>query len=204
MSGWQGDDGAPVETRPTWSPRATTTAAPPVETRGSTTSRRRRRRWPVVVTIVVLVLAVLATAALAAHLWRTTDAWQAETERVEGVAAELQAERDRLAGELDQARRDLAATEEQLHRAQERVTELAEEKAQTADEREVARQLAGTAATVATQLETCVRGQDQLITALADIAAYDPQAVVEYAETVRTACNEALRGNEEIQRIVGQ
>ena len=84
-----------------------------------------------------------ATAALAAYLWRTTDEWMAESDRLGNTAIELAAARDAIAGELDQAERDLAATEEQLRQAQDRITALADEKAQTADEREVARQVAG-------------------------------------------------------------
>lgn len=165
--------------------------------------RRRRRPWVWVVLTTLLLLALAGASALAAYLWQTTTAWQAETERVEAVAADLQAQREELAAELDQSTRDLAATDQQLREAQDRIRELAEEKAQTADEREVARLLVSSVAGVATQLETCVRGQDQLITALSDLEAYDPESVVEYAESVRAACTQALRGNEELQRIVG-
>jgi hypothetical protein len=165
--------------------------------------RRRRRPWGWITLTTLLVLALAGASALAAYLWQTTTAWQDETVRVESVAADLRAERDELAAELDQSARDLAATDQQLREAQDRISELAQEKAQTADEREIARLLVTSVAGVATQLETCVRGQDQLITALSDLEAYDPESVVEYAESVRAACTQALRGNEEVQRIVG-
>ena len=165
--------------------------------------RRSRRPWAWIALTTLLLLGLAGSSALAAYLWQTTTAWQSETERVEAVAADLQGERDELAAELEQSTRDLAATDQQLREAQDRIRELAEEKAQTADEREVARLLVTSVADVATQLETCVRGQDQLITALSDLEAYDPESVVQYAESVRAACTQALRGNEELQRIVG-
>ena len=109
----------------------------------------------------------------------------------------------RIAGELDQAERDLASTEEQLRQAQDRITALADEKAQTADEREVARQVAGSVVVVANQLEICVRGQGQLITALEDIASYDPATVSAFAREVSAACSQALDGSKEIKRQLG-
>ena len=134
----------------------------------------------------------------------------ADDRRVDGgvgpardTAIELAAARDAIAGELDQAERDLAATEEQLRQAQDRITALADEKAQTADEREVARQVAGSVVVVANQLEICVRGQSRLITALEDIESYDPTSVSAFAREVSTACTEALDGSKEIKRQLG-
>jgi methyl-accepting chemotaxis protein len=163
----------------------------------------RRRSTGLTVTAFVLGLLLVATAALATYLWRTTDEWMAEADRLETVATGLATERDLLTGELDQAQRDLAATEEQLREAQDRITSLADEKAQTADEREVARQVAGSVVGVANQLEVCVRGQSQLITALEDIDAYDPASVSAFAREVNAACNEALDGSKEIKRQLG-
>ncbi|MGH8776216.1 MAG: hypothetical protein ACRDWI_13985 [Jiangellaceae bacterium] len=163
---------------------------------------RRRSPW-LVGTAILLALLVAAAAALATYLWRTTDEWMAEADRLEAVAADLATERDGLVGDLDQAQRDLAATEQQLREAQDRITELAAEKAQTADEREVAQQVAGDVATVAGQLEVCVRGQDDLITALENVEAYDPASVSAFAREVAEACNQALAGSEEIKRQLG-
>ena len=208
MSGWQPHDSEPE--RPTPPPAGVPTAAPPASDGSpSHTGKnehgmpgRRRRRW-LGTGVAVLGLALLATAALATYLWQTTDEWMAESDRLETVATELATERDDLAGDLDQAQRDLAATEQQLREAQDRITALASEKAQTADEREVARQVAGNVAGVANQLEVCVRGQDQLITALEDVEAYDPASVSAFAREVSDACTQALEGSEEIKRQLG-
>jgi outer membrane murein-binding lipoprotein Lpp len=165
---------------------------------------RPRKRSPALIgATIVLGLLLLGTAALAIYLWRTTDEWMADADRLETVATELAAERDLLTGQLDQTERDLTATEEQLHEAQNRITALADEKAQTADEREVARQVAGSVVVVANQLEVCVRGQSQLITALEDVEAYDPASVSAFARDVSSACNDALDGSKDIKRQLG-
>ena len=163
---------------------------------------RRRSPW-LAIAAIGLGLLLAATAALATYLWRTTDDWMAESDRLENTAIELAAARDAISGELDQAERDLASTEEQLRQAQDRITALADEKAQTADEREVARQVAGSVVVVANQLEICVRGQSQLITALEDIASYDPATVSAFAREVSAACSQALDGSKEIKRQLG-
>lgn len=164
--------------------------------------RQRKSRW-LPIMAVLLGLLLIAAAALATYLWRTTDEWMAESDRLETVATGLAAERDGLTAELDQAQRDLAATEEQLREAQDRITTLASEKAQTADEREVARLVASDVVGVANQLEVCVRGQGQLITALEDIEAFDPASVSAFAREVSDACAQALEGSEEIKRQLG-
>lgn len=164
--------------------------------------RRRRSRW-LIATTVVLALALAGTAALAAYLWRTTDEWREEADRVTAIANDVSGERDTLAGELDQARRDLESTDEQLRQVQERLLSLADEQAQTGDELELTRLITTNVATVASQLESCVRGQEQLITALEDVEAYDPQSVSDFARTVSDACNQALLGSEQIKAQLG-
>jgi septal ring factor EnvC (AmiA/AmiB activator) len=209
MSGWQHSDHAGDQSDPGPAPVEETRA---LEREIEHSLRRadhamvtpvRRRSTALTVTAIVFGLLLVATAALATYLWRTTDDWMAEADRLENVATGLATERDLLTGELDQAERDLAATEEQLREAQDRITALADEKAQTADEREVARQVAGSVVVVANQLEVCVRGQSQLITALEEIEAYDPASVSAFARDVSAACNEALDGSEEIKRQLG-
>jgi Skp family chaperone for outer membrane proteins len=209
MSGWQHSDHAGDQSDPRPAPVDETRA---LEREIEHSLRRadhaivappRRRSPALMVTAIVLGLLLAATAALATYLWRTTDDWMAEADRLETVATELATERDQLAGELDQVQRDLTATEEQLREAQDRITALASEKAQTADEREVARQVAGSVVVVANQLEVCVRGQGQLITALEDSESYDPASVSAFARQVSAACNEALDGSKEIKRQLG-
>lgn len=163
-----------------------------------------RRRSPVLVALTVfLFVALLATAALAAYLWRTTDEWRAEADRVTTVATDVAAERDDLAADLDQAQRDLEATEEQLRQVQDRLLSLAEERAQTGDELEAIRLLANNVARVAGELEACVRSQEQLIGVLEEVELYDPDSVAQGTEQISAACADALAGSEELKRELG-
>lgn len=172
---------------------------------------RRRNPWWVVLTV-ALVLALGATSALAAYLWRTTDEWHAEALRVRAVASELTAERDTLAADLAQAERDLDATDQQLREVQDRLLSLADERAQTGDELEFTRLLAQDVATVAAQLEQCVTGQtqfqDELLTVLNDIEQYDVAAVAEsaqdFADEVNTFCNAAVQASDALQEELDQ
>jgi septal ring factor EnvC (AmiA/AmiB activator) len=209
MSGWRHSDHAGDESDPGPAPVEETRA---LEREIEHSLRRAdhaittpisRRSTGLILTAITLGLLFAATAALGTYLWRTTDEWMAEADRLETVATELATERDVLRGELDQAERDRAATDEQLREAQDRISSLASEKAQTADEREVARQVAGSVVVVANQLEVCVRGQSQLITALENIEAYEPSSVSAFAREVSAACTEALDGSNEIKRQLG-
>lgn len=163
---------------------------------------RRRPRWLVAYALLVT-LALLGVAGLAAYLWYTTDEWRAEAEHRETLATDLAEQRDELAAELDQAQRDLSATEEQLLEVQDRLLTLAEERAQTGDELELTRMVAEDVAGVAVELQSCVQGQDTLIGVLEEPELYDPEAVDEVVEEVRTACDEALQRSEELQQRLG-
>ncbi|HEU4544498.1 MAG TPA: hypothetical protein VFR23_25445 [Jiangellaceae bacterium] len=168
----------------------------------------RRRSPGLVAAFVIVTLLLLATAALAAYLWRATDEWRTEADRRGELATSLAAQRDELAGNLRQAERDLEATENQLLELQDRLLSLAEERAQTGDELELTRMVANDVAAVASQLEACARGQDQLIdqliTVLEELERYDPASVAEGArranEQLNTVCDEALQGIEDLRQ----
>ncbi len=163
---------------------------------------RRRPRW-LIGYAVVITLALLAVCGLAAYLWYAADEWRTEAERRETMATDLAGQRDELAAELDQAQRDLRATEEQLLGVQQRLLELAEERAQTGDELELTRLVTQDVARVAAELRSCVQGQDALIGVLEQPELYDPEAVAQVVEEVRTACDQALQRSEELQQRLG-
>lgn len=171
-----------------------------------------RRRSPGLVTAVVIaIVLLLAAVALAAYLWRTTDEWRAEADQRGELATTVAAQRDQLAGELRQSERDLEATENQLLELQDRLLSLADERAQTGDELELTRMVANDVASVASQLEGCARGQDQLIdqliTVLEELERYDPVSVAEGArqanEQLNTVCDEALQTTEDLRQRLG-
>jgi septal ring factor EnvC (AmiA/AmiB activator) len=171
----------------------------------------RRRSPGLVAALVVVILLLLASAGLAAYLWRTTDQWRAEADRRGELATSVAAQRDQLAGDLSQAERDLEATESQLLELQDRLLSLADERAQTGDELELTRMVANDVASVASQLEGCARGQDQLIDqlirVLEELERYDPASVAEGArqasEQLNTVCDEALQATENLRQRLG-
>lgn len=171
-------------------------------THGRTRQRPRRSRGLIALTI-LLTLALAAAAALAAYLWRTTDEWRAETERVTALANQTATERDELSAELDQAQRDLDASDAQLREVQDRLLSLADERAQTGDELELTRLIAQDVATVANQLEACVRNQERLIEVLEEIENYDPEEVEQGAAEIGAACQDALSSSEELRLQLG-
>ncbi len=171
----------------------------------------RRRSPALVAAFVIVTLLFLATAGLAAYLWRTTDEWRVEADQRAELATMLAAQRDELAGELSQAERDLEATENQLLEVQDRLLSLADERAQTGDELELTRLVASDVASVASQLEGCALGQDQLIdqliTVLEQLENYDPESVAEggrqASEQLNAVCDEALQGIEDLRDRLG-
>jgi hypothetical protein len=171
----------------------------------------RRSPWLIVLSV-LLVIALGAASALAVYLWRTTDEWRAEAERVTTIANGLAAERDTVTAELTQSQRDLEATDQQLREVQDRLLSLANEQAQTGDELEFTRLLAQDVATVGDQLEQCVDGQiqfqDELIVVLQDIEQFDVAAVAEsardFADEVNAFCDAAVRASDALQEQLDQ
>ncbi|HEY0119123.1 MAG TPA: hypothetical protein VGC04_10110, partial [Cellulomonas sp.] len=89
----------------------------------------------------------------------------------------------------------------------ERITALADEKAQLGDDREVQRQLVDyqervsqAARNVASALSNCIDGQNQLITYLENAAAYDPADLERFKSEVQTVCGAATDANTQLQR----
>lgn len=164
---------------------------------------RRRRPWAVVVLAVLLVLVT----ALAAYLWVRTDRFEQYADDIEAQARVIGTELATLRAEHDGTVSELGAVNEQLSTAQTRITELADEKAQVGDDREVQRQLVDyqervsqAAANVASALTTCIDAQNQLITYLGDAAAYDPADLERFKSDVQGVCATATEANTELQR----
>ncbi|WP_454049052.1 hypothetical protein [Cellulomonas sp. Marseille-Q8402] len=165
--------------------------------------RHRRRPWAVVVLAVLLVLVT----ALAAYLWVRTDRFERYAEEIEAQARVIGTDLATLRAEHDGTVAELAAVNDQLSTAQTRITELADEKAQVGDDREVQRQLVDyqerisqAAANVASALTTCIDAQNQLITYLGDAAAYDPADLERFKSDVQGVCATATEANTELQR----
>jgi chromosome segregation ATPase len=152
---------------------------------------------------VLLVLAV----ALAAYLWVRTVRYEAYARSVVDQGRTIGTDLAALRAEHEGTLAELDAVTTQLATAQDRITELADEKAQVGDDREVQRQLVDyqarisqAAANVASALSTCIQAQDQLIVYLENAAAYDPADLQRFKDEVRGVCAVASEANTELQR----
>lgn len=153
----------------------------------------------------------LALAASTAHLYRTSTAWEARAgaylQDARGLGEDLASTRAALAG----TESELEAVRAQLATAQGRIVELADEKAQIGDDREVQRQLvdyqervSDAAGQVALALDQCVQGQGELIGYLENtvtgVAQYDPLELERFRTDVDELCQTATEANIALQR----
>lgn len=159
---------------------------------------------PVLATLLVVVLIV--SVPLIAYLWRTADEWRASSGDWEDLARGTHVELERTQGDLAAAQRTLDDTRDQLGTAQERITELADEKAQLGDDSAAQQQLADyqarvteAAGKVATALATCIAGQSQLIEYMDDAESYEPELLAKFREDVDALCGQATEANEQLQ-----
>ncbi|EYR64811.1 hypothetical protein N866_04345 [Actinotalea ferrariae CF5-4] len=198
---------APAGASPATEPAASAPAAPdPVP--GRDERRRHRRR---VATTAALVVLALALAASTVHLYRTSTAWEARAgaylQDARGLGEDLASTRAALAG----TESELEAVRAQLATAQGRIVELADEKAQIGDDREVQRQLvdyqervSDAAGQVALALDQCVQGQGELIGYLENtvtgVAQYDPLELERFRTDVDELCQTATEANIALQR----
>jgi len=97
----------------------------------------------------------------------------------------------------------------QLKTAQQKVLDLADEKAQQGDNVEFyARQIdelttaLSTAKGVGNGLDRCIEGKTQLIGYLHDSAKYDPIEIANFEESLKIKCDNAVAANVELQRIL--
>lgn len=155
----------------------------------------------------VLVLLLGGAVYAGVYLYQTSQAWQERSEEYlrasQGLGEELATSETALAG----ARSELEAVRAQLATAQARIVELADEKAQLGDDREVQRQLVDyqqriseAAGQVALALDQCVRGQNQLIGYMENAAQYDPAELEQFGADVQALCQAATDANAGLQR----
>ncbi|MEK8224894.1 hypothetical protein NKG05_00030 [Oerskovia sp. M15] len=106
---------------------------------------------------------------------------------------------------------ELESARSQLGTAQERITELANEKAQLGDENVASQQyldyqnrISEAAGTVAAALGQCTSAQDELIGYLNNRDAYDPADLEQFATQVDDLCKAATDANAELQKELDQ
>lgn len=186
--------GDEVTTRPTGDGPADAPAAP-------------RRRRGLVAAVVVLSVLLAAALGVGAYLWVTTTRWQESSAEWETTSRGLGEDVARLQAELDGANAELESARGQLATAQQRITDLANEKAQLGDENEASQQyldyqsrVSEAAGTVAAALGQCTTAQSQLIGYLGDRDAYDPADLERFSGQVDELCQAATDANAQLQQ----
>jgi hypothetical protein len=141
----------------------------------------------------------------------TTVRWQDDSALWEARARGYAEEVGTLRAELDGVNAELVSSREQLATATQRITDLANEKAQLGDENVASKQyldyqmrVSEAASVVATALGQCTQAQSQLISYLEDADAYDPADLERFAGDVEGLCDQANKANEQLQQELEQ
>ena len=168
---------------------------------------RRRPRRAAVVLALLLVAALAGSGVILSRMLATNEAWRASTQEWERLARSTGEDLAASQAELSATQAELDATSAQLATAQERITALADEKAQLGDTSASQQQLADyqarvsqAAGQVATALASCVDGQQRLIGYLQDSSQYDPTDLARFSSDVETVCGRATDANAALQR----
>ena len=166
----------------------------------------RRPRAAVVVLSAALVLVLVVSGLVLARMFSTNQAWEDSSAGWEKLANDTANELAATKNDLATATSELEATSAQLATAQQRITELANEKAQLGDTSASQQQLADyqarvslAAGQVATALASCVSGQQKLIGYLQDSAQYDAAQLTQFGQDVQTVCEHATDANTALQ-----
>ncbi len=150
-------------------------------------------------------LAVVALG-LSIYLWVINAQWQ---DRADALSTEAYDLGQRLSDARDQIvekQSDVDLLTEQLETAQERVIELADEKAQAGDDISYSQQqialyqeLSALGGSVSLALNHCVNEHEKLVGYLKDPGAWDPEDLSAYEASVNTLCNSAQSANATLQ-----
>mgnify|MGYP001026647256 CR=1 FL=1 len=164
----------------------------------------RRRPAPL---IVVLVVALVVALVAVGRMIQVTTAWQRSSAQWQALAHTHGDQLAQAQADLKAAQDELTATRSQLDAAQQRITQLADEKAKLLAAAAAQQQLADyqarvsqAAGKVATSLATCIDGQNKLISYLSNASAYDPASLASYRNDVQSYCGQATAANTALQR----
>ena len=167
----------------------------------------RQRLWIVITSLLAVFLIV--TIGLLVKTRNSALQWERQVEDVKaqnydlGVRlADEQTQVVNLQGQNDQV-------SSQLKTVQQKVLDLADEKAQQGDNVEFyAREIdnlttaLSTAKSVANALDRCIEGKTQLIGYMNEADKYDPIEIVDFEASLKIKCDNAIAANVELQRVL--
>ena len=164
------------------------------------------RRRGVVVLMATLAVALVVAGLAVGRMLQVNAAWQRSSTQWQALARTHGEQLAQAQADLQAAQDELTATRSQLDAAQQRITQLADEKAKLGDTTAAQQQLADyqarvsqAAGKVATSLATCIDGQNKLISYLDNAAAYDATSLAGYGTDVQSYCDQAKAANTALQ-----
>lgn len=167
-----------------------------------------RQRWWIAVTALLVVLLGIAIMLLV-QARNVSFAWEQQVVDVKAQnydlgqrVADEQSQVASLKGEIDKITG-------QLNTAQQKISDLADDKAQQGDNVEFyARQIdsltsaLSTASNVANSLDRCIEGKNQLTGYMKEKDKYDPTEIADFEASLKIKCDNAVAANVELQRIL--
>jgi len=193
---------APVQT---WEPVPTVAPPPPA------LATVKRGNPGATAAVVILSLLTAAALGLGTYFWFAADRWQAAAAAWEDQARNHGASVAEVTAQLETARAEVVAIQDNLQSAQARITELANERAQLGDQQVVDQnridfqaRLSAAAGQVASSLELCITRQDELIEALRNPGRYTEESVARFGEQVVQFCNDARTANANLQAEINR
>lgn len=167
----------------------------------------RQKLWIVVTAVLTALL--IAAVSVAVYLRNVSLEWEQQVEDVKAQNYDLG---DRLSQEQTQVvdlQKKVDDVTSQLKTAQQRVIELADEKAQSGDsvefyERQIdeLNTILSTSTGVAGALTQCIEKKEELIGYLRNAANYDPAELAAFEAGVKTRCDNAIAANVELQQVL--
>ena len=156
--------------------------------------------------MVALAVALVVAGLAVGRMLQVNAAWQRSSTQWQALARSHGEQLAQAQADLQAAQDELTATRSQLDAAQQRITQLADEKAKLGDTTAAQQQLADyqarvsqAAGKVATSLATCIDGQNKLIGYLDNASAYDAASLAGYRTDVQSYCDQAKAANTALQ-----
>ncbi len=201
--------GTAVDTAPTGIAEDTTTSPDDAPQDDAEIGWKERLSW--ILITVFLALTVLALTGVAIYLSDVVGQWEERTDELTDVNYSLG---DQVAAQeetIESQTQQIDILTNQLNTAQDRISALANQSANSDDDLAYAEQriellsgYASTGAAIANALTRCVDGQEQLVEYLVDPGDLEEEEIVAYAESVDSLCTAARESNTEFQALLAE
>ncbi len=134
------------------------------------------RRWPWIVALVALSAVLVATALVAFNQWQVAGQWQQRATTIEDQRDDAIGRTEALQAQLDEIAAMLSTSESDVVRLEDRIRELADEKAQAEDTATTVQVERDVLAQVSSRIANAIDALDQCVTRMFDLQAASVEA----------------------------